>query len=135
MMTNEKLLFFADKLNELRLAVCNQAIDDSRLKEGRLTEDYEKASLIIDQSIVTNLLARKTLYLNQIDYALKKIEIGDYGYCDDCGDDISEKRLEARPTANLCIICKEDKEKRAKEANGQGVGITDWENSTDDDVR
>jgi DnaK suppressor protein len=132
-MNNEQLAAFAVQLRELRETVAGQEIDDSRLKEGRLTEDYEKASLIIDQSIVTNLLQRKTLYLNQIDSALKKIENGDYGYCFECGDDINIKRLEARPTATLCIICKEVKEKRAKDVNSRGTGINDWEKSTTDE--
>jgi len=132
-MENDKLAAFVVQLQELRETVAGQEIDDSRLKEGRLTEDYEKASLIIDQLIVTNLLRRKALYLNQIDSALKKIKSGDYGYCLECGDDINLKRLEARPTATLCIVCKEAKERKAKEVNGRGTGINDWEKSTTDE--
>ena len=36
---------------------------------------------------------------------------GTYGCCEDCGDDISQKRLMARPTATLCITCKEEEER------------------------
>ncbi|MCH6584251.1 MAG: TraR/DksA C4-type zinc finger protein, partial [Proteobacteria bacterium] len=41
-----------------------------------------------------------------IDETISKIDSGDYGYCDNCGIEIGLKRLEARPTATLCIDCK-----------------------------
>jgi DnaK suppressor protein len=40
---------------------------------------------------------------------------GDFGYCENCGEDIGLKRLEARPTANLCIDCKTLDEIREKQ--------------------
>jgi RNA polymerase-binding protein DksA len=50
-------------------------------------------------------------YLKSIEMALERIERGDYGLCVECGDLISEKRLEAVPAAELCISCKDKKEK------------------------
>ncbi len=50
-------------------------------------------------------------YLKSIEMALERIERGDYGLCVECGDVISEKRLEAVPAAELCINCKDKKEK------------------------
>ncbi len=50
-------------------------------------------------------------YLRAIEAALERIERGDYGLCVECGDVISEKRLEAVPAAELCINCKDRKEK------------------------
>jgi RNA polymerase-binding protein DksA len=50
-------------------------------------------------------------YLKAIEAALERIEHGDYGLCVECGDLISEKRLEAVPAAELCINCKDKKEK------------------------
>jgi RNA polymerase-binding protein DksA len=50
-------------------------------------------------------------YLRAIDAALERIKRGEYGLCSECGDLISEKRLEAVPAAELCIACKEKKEK------------------------
>ena len=47
--------------------------------------------------------------------ALRRIENGEYGYCDSCGVEISLKRLEARPTATLCIDCKTLEELREKQ--------------------
>ena len=45
---------------------------------------------------------------------LEKIENGSFGTCDDCGEKISIKRLEARPETTLCIRCKEDQERDEK---------------------
>ncbi|MFZ2452177.1 MAG: RNA polymerase-binding protein DksA [Methylobacter sp.] len=51
----------------------------------------------------------------KIDDALKEIESGDYGYCESCGIEIGIRRLEARPTATLCIDCKTLDEIREKQ--------------------
>ncbi len=50
-------------------------------------------------------------YLKSIEAALKRIESGEYGQCAECMDLISDKRLEAVPAAELCIACKDKKEK------------------------
>jgi len=50
-------------------------------------------------------------YLKAIETALKRIESGEYGQCMECSDLISDKRLEAVPAAELCIACKDKKEK------------------------
>jgi len=47
--------------------------------------------------------------------ALAKIEDGTFGTCEECGEDISIKRLEARPETTLCIRCKEDQERMEKD--------------------
>jgi RNA polymerase-binding protein DksA len=50
-------------------------------------------------------------YLKAIDAALERIGRGEYGLCVECGDLISEKRLEAVPSAELCVNCKDKKER------------------------
>jgi DnaK suppressor protein len=50
-------------------------------------------------------------YLKAIEAALARIESGEYGQCQECSDLISDKRLEAVPAAELCIACKDKKEK------------------------
>jgi DnaK suppressor protein len=54
---------------------------------------------------------REQILLKKIDKALTKIEKGDYGICEKCGEEISVKRLEARPVTDLCIRCKEEQER------------------------
>lgn len=57
------------------------------------------------------LKSRNALYLKKVRKALQKIEDGAFGECEDCGIEISSNRLMARPTADLCIACKEAQEK------------------------
>ena len=54
---------------------------------------------------------RNILFLKKVEEAKQKILEGTYGECEDCGENISQKRLLARPTASLCINCQEEKER------------------------
>jgi len=58
---------------------------------------------------------RERKLIKKIDDSLKEIESGDYGYCESCGIEIGIRRLEARPTASLCIDCKTLDEIREKQ--------------------
>ncbi len=58
---------------------------------------------------------RERKLIKKIDDSLKDIESGDYGYCETCGIEIGIRRLEARPTATLCIDCKTLDEIREKQ--------------------
>ena len=49
---------------------------------------------------------RERQLLKKINESLRQIESGDYGYCEACGIEIGIRRLEARPTATMCIDCK-----------------------------
>jgi DnaK suppressor protein len=55
---------------------------------------------------------RENFYERKIDDALKRIESGEYGLCKECRSSIGFMRLKARPTAELCLSCKEESEKR-----------------------
>lgn len=55
---------------------------------------------------------RNILLSRKIKKSLRKIEAGEYGYCDECGGEIGIDRLHARPTADLCISCKTIAEQR-----------------------
>ena len=58
---------------------------------------------------------RERKLIKKIDEIVGKIDSGDYGYCESCGIEIGLKRLEARPTATLCIDCKTLDEMREKQ--------------------
>jgi len=53
-------------------------------------------------------------YLRSLDEALERIKRGEYGFCLDCGDLISKKRLDVVPSAKLCITCKSNQEKQER---------------------
>ena len=58
---------------------------------------------------------RERKLIKKIEETIARIEANDYGYCDKCGVEIGLKRLEARPTATLCIDCKTLDEMREKQ--------------------
>ncbi|MDH2924318.1 TraR/DksA family transcriptional regulator [Nicoletella semolina] len=61
---------------------------------------------------------RERKLLKKIEQTLLTLDSGDYGYCNACGIEIGLKRLEARPTADLCIDCKTLAEIREKQMGG-----------------
>jgi DnaK suppressor protein len=61
---------------------------------------------------------RERKLIKKIDATMERIEQDDYGFCDACGVEIGIKRLEARPTANLCIDCKTLDEIKEKQELG-----------------
>ncbi len=67
-----------------------------------------------DMEFNINLASNEQQYLNLIDSALKKIDEGTYGSCEDCSKVIPQKRLLAVPFARLCIACQELEEKKSR---------------------
>ncbi len=61
---------------------------------------------------------RERKLIKKIDSTIERIETDDYGYCDQCGVDIGIRRLEARPTATLCVDCKTLDEIKEKQITG-----------------
>ena len=59
---------------------------------------------------------RERKLIKKIDETIAKIDKDDYGYCENCGVEIGLKRLEARPTATLCIDCKTVAEMKEKQS-------------------
>ena len=61
---------------------------------------------------------RERKLIKKIEKTLKRIEDDDFGFCDSCGIEIGIRRLEARPTADLCIDCKTMAEIKEKQMQG-----------------
>ncbi|MDD5434542.1 MAG: RNA polymerase-binding protein DksA [Nitrospira sp.] len=74
----------------------------------------DQAAAEADSNFTLRLKEREQKLLKKIDEALDRIADGTFGICDSCGEEISYKRLHARPVTTLCIECKtkqEDEEK------------------------
>lgn len=97
-----KSLLFNDRVIREDFSVCA----DDRYDE------LDQATTDIEQSMRMRLRNRETLYIKKVEEALKRIEDGIFGECEECGEDIEIRRLEARPTATLCVACKEDQERK-----------------------
>ncbi len=91
----------------------NRAIQDS--------DDNSSSADIVDQatsysgkSVELRTISRNQKLISKIDSAIKRIEDGTYGYCEETGEEIGLKRLIARPIATLCIEAQEKHEKQEK---------------------
>lgn len=113
-MNKKELKHFKELLEKRKLEVLSQA--ESIKEQGiafdpdDLPDEVDLASSEADQSMNLRLRDRERILLKKIDKAIKKIEDGDYGVCESCGEEIGAKRLEARPVTDLCIRCKEEQE-------------------------
>ena len=84
------------------------------LDSDDLPDEMDLASSEYLQSFTFRLRGREKVFLEKIDHALEKIRNGSFGVCEQCGDPISIRRLEARLETTLCIRCKEDQERLEK---------------------
>jgi DnaK suppressor protein len=75
----------------------------------------DRASQETDMSLELRSRDRERKLIKKIDEAIVKIDSNDYGFCETCGVEIGVQRLEARPTATLCIDCKTLDEIREKQ--------------------
>ncbi|MGC2064527.1 MAG: TraR/DksA family transcriptional regulator [Thermodesulfovibrionales bacterium] len=114
----ERLRELKNALLKRRDAIVKEAKDEiakyisgeNRQLVDTAVDDGDWAVVDISEDInLMRLDAHRKLMLD-IDEALRKIQEGTYGTCEDCGEEISEKRLGVMPTATLCISCKENKE-------------------------
>jgi DnaK suppressor protein len=74
----------------------------------------DRASSETDRALELRTRDRQRKLISKIDEALRRIEEGTYGYCEETGEPISLKRLEARPIATLSVEAQERHEKREK---------------------
>jgi len=95
----ESLVFNEAKAAELDLAL---------LQGG---DDVEQSITDYNNSHQLRFRNREVFYAKKIDKALKKFDVNEFGLCTDCGSWIKFERLMARPTAEMCIQCKEESER------------------------
>ena len=108
-MNPSQLEHFRGVLNDIKLGL-SQDIDrtvHTMQDEATVFADpNDRASQESDMSLELRNRDRERKLIKNIDKMLGRIDSGDYGYCDKCGVEIGLSRLEARPTATLCIDCK-----------------------------
>lgn len=120
--TEKFMNLFDDLLTEKSTGVNAQSM------RGECKDEIDLLNAQQEENLNGRLNQRNLLFLKKVEAAKAKIIDGTFGICEDCGDDISQKRLLARPTACLCIGCQEAKEnvekhninKRRDLAIGQG---------------
>jgi DnaK suppressor protein len=82
--------------------------------ESYLPDPLDRASYESNRSTALRIRDRESMLIHKIRNSLEDIETGDYGICEDCGQDIAIERLKARPVARRCIHCKTKQENLEK---------------------
>ena len=112
--------YFRQKLeswkNEL-LKESSQTLNNLQTENEAKPDMTDRASEEIDRTFELRTRDRERKLINKIDSALQRIEDGTYGYCEETGDPIGLKRLEARPVATLSLEAQEMHEKAEKRLN------------------
>ncbi len=117
MLTMEKREYFkrllSERLDNL-LAETNKTGSGTTGFIDSFADPLDRASMESDTSFAFRIKGRKSILIRKINDALTRLEDGNFGICDECGEEISEGRLQARPVATLCIKCKEQQEDEEK---------------------
>ena len=112
--------YFRQKLeswkNEL-LRESSQTLNNLQTENEAKPDMTDRASEEIDRTFELRTRDRERKLINKIDAALRRIEDGTYGYCEETGEPIGLKRLEARPVATLSLEAQEMHEKAEKRLN------------------
>ncbi|MEM8631761.1 MAG: RNA polymerase-binding protein DksA [Pseudomonadota bacterium] len=116
-MNERQLEYFRRKL----LALKTDVLDDNRgtiegLQDSsrNIPDIADRASEETDRALELRIRDRQRKLISKIDSALRRIDEGEYGYCQDTGEPISLKRLDARPTTTLSLEAQERHERREK---------------------
>ncbi len=117
-MNSKDLKRFKKMLEESKKALLMNArktlMEESNFDTDDLPDEIDLASSEYSQSMIFRLRDREKFLLKKIERALQRMDAGTFGICERCEDEISAKRLEARPVTTLCIRCKEEQEKKEK---------------------
>ena len=106
-----------DWRNEL-LKESSQTLTNLQMQENTAKPDIaDRASEETERSFELRTRDRERKLISKIDSAIKRIEDGNYGYCEETGEPIGLKRLEARPVATLSLEAQEMHEKKEKKIN------------------
>ena len=117
-MCAKHLAFFKKKLMDWKLDLIktnNEALYNSSMDDNTTSaEIVDQASSYTEKNVEMRAINRQIKLISKIESALKRIENGTYGFCDETGEPIGLKRLIARPVATLSIAAQEKHEKEEK---------------------
>jgi DnaK suppressor protein len=117
-MNPKQLGHFRTILNDIKLGLgedIDRTVHTMQDEATVFADPNDRASQESDVSLELRNRDRERKLIKKIDEMMAKIDSGGYGYCDNCGVEIGLSRLEARPTATLCIDCKTLDEIREKQ--------------------
>ncbi|MFH1673471.1 MAG: TraR/DksA C4-type zinc finger protein [Pseudomonadota bacterium] len=117
MLTKKKKKYFEGLLTQTLDALLTEVkktAGGTNISQDKSPDLADQASMETDSSFVFRIKARESRLIIKIKDALMRLEDGTFGMCQECGGEISMKRLKVRPIASLCIKCKEKQETEEK---------------------
>jgi len=116
-MCDRQKAFFRQRLQELKREILDESretVEAMQESAANISDLVDRASAEADRALELRTRDRQRKLIAKIDGALRRIETGEYGYCDETGEPISLRRLIARPTATLSLEAQERHERREK---------------------
>lgn len=92
----------------------DRTVDHMKVDTVHCPDPNDRATQEADIGLELRTRDRERKLLNKIDRTLRKLDDHEYGFCESCGVEIGIQRLEARPTADLCVDCKTREEMRER---------------------
>ena len=116
-MNERQVTFFRTKLIEWKESIMEgtrSTIEDMQGTTRSIPDAADRASEETDRALELRTRDRQRKLITKIDAALRRLEDGSYGYCEESGDPISLRRLDARPIATLSIEAQERHERKER---------------------
>jgi DnaK suppressor protein len=114
-MDKKKLDYYKALLLKHRQQILNSGIisnsEDLHIAQEDLADETDLASSLVSQQISVSIRERELIKLRKIDFALERINEGTFGHCEECEEEIGQKRLETQPWTDLCIVHAEERER------------------------
>ena len=101
--------YLADRLEEL-LSQADNTVSGMTAPKENFPDPTDRAALEADRNFMLRIRDRESKLIKKIKAALDRIETETYGICESCGEEITIKRLKARPVTTQCIDCKSKEE-------------------------
>jgi len=117
-MNSKQLEYFKQKLTVWRdelVEETRETIDNLQTEVRDVGDEAERATRETENSLELRTRDRYRKLINKINKTLIRVDEGDYGYCEETGEEIGLQRLEARPIATLCLDAQERWEIRQKQ--------------------
>ncbi|MBB34584.1 MAG: RNA polymerase-binding protein DksA [Hirschia sp.] len=116
-MNERQLEYFRQKLIDWKQDILDgskSTIETMQTETEQQADFVDRASSEADRALELRTRDRQRKLISKIDAALRRIQEGEYGYCEHTGEPIGVRRLEARPTATLCLEAQEKHERKER---------------------
>ena len=120
-MDEQTLEFFRQLLMQRRQDLTEGATDtvsEMTDEDDTFPDPNDRATLESDRNFTLRIRDRERKLIVKIDKALQRITDGEFGICEECGEEIGVERLKVRPVTTLCIACKQEQEIQEKARQG-----------------